>query len=192
MKTTKLQQAYYNGSNGLVDTPCLLDVEIDFPGLDVARFHDCLKALIQRHPALRSRICDRGLTLEIMDYTQDVNFQVQDLTTLEGVDLESELDKIRQSFGTLQECQWDLRLVRLPGRVRLFLRVGLIALDAGSIYQLAKELDQLYGGHDLPRLPSYDFVDAMQRAATMDSRKEMGSFPEPPRLPRVEHERRGG
>ena len=196
VKTTKLQQAYYNGSNGLLDNPCLLDVEVDFQELDVDRLSTCLKALVQRHPALRSRFVNRGLAglkLQVEDPRAFDSWKlcVEDLQG--AADVVGALSEIRQSHQdhVLKNLQWDLRVALLPGRTILFLRVGLIALDAGSLFRLGKELDLLYGGLPLEPL-AYDFVGAMQRAANCTSLKqEIQSFPCPPLLPRVEAEKRG-
>ncbi|CAJ1408782.1 unnamed protein product [Effrenium voratum] len=106
-------------------------------------------------------------------------------------DADLDLHKLRET------CQgsdglWDLRAARLPGGVvRLMARVELIALDAGSVLQLAKYLDALYEG-SLPAegLPKDVFSEAMQLAVktpplTDSWKRRAQALPGPPAVPRI-------
>lgn len=192
LQTTKLQQAYYSGSNGLSDTPCLLDFEANFQDLDVSRVSTSLKDLVRRHPALRLYILPGGASQEVQDWSLFESWELPVHDLRDAADVEKALSALRQSSKnhSLQDRQWDLQLAILPRqKARLFVRIGLIALDAGSLYHLAKELDLLYGGRALPPLVN-DFATAIHRVTRLPFQTpKYTSFPAPPQLPRVAEKR---
>ena len=191
LPTTRLQRAYFNGSQ-LSGTPCFLELETSFQDLDVNRFFDSIKHLLRRHPALRLQILNDGLNQEVqnVDVFDSWELPIRDLRDATDADLDDALTTIRNSLD-VSHRHWDVHLAMLPmGMVRVFARIGLIALDAGSVHHLVKELDMLYGGCELPQLRN-DFAQAMRRAVqctSLDTR-EVGDFPDPPRLPKVEEDR---
>ena len=190
-ETSSLQRAYLNGAE-MGDTTCNLYLESDFQGLDVEHFQACLKGQLFKHAALRIRFAEGGHLQQALAPTEfdDWVLPVTDLRTVPEND--RYLQEIREACKAVEKGQqkrmWDVRAALLPrDKVRLFLRIELIALDAGSILHLAKELDALYGRQKVPAGPDL-FASAMQanckRLQAVPGRWAQITVPKPPQIPR--------
>jgi mycobactin phenyloxazoline synthetase len=130
------------------------------PAIDPARLEAAARALVARHPALRTRVTDDGRQLVLPDAPGPV-LTVEDLRALAPAAVAERLDAIRdtcshQMLDIEAGRVFDLRLTLLPGgRTRLHLDVDMVAADALSFRVLLADLAALYTGTELAPL-AYD------------------------------------
>lgn len=190
LKMSPIQMAYYNG--GQIDgTDCCFYMERDFKGgsEEVERLERCIRILIRRHPALRLRVLAEGEFQEILPERQfdDWKLPCEDLRA--DFNVEKSLEYM--THQSTSDRLWDVRVAILPGEVRafrLFLRLNLIALDAGSILRLCQEMDSLYGDDQCPTVLDH-FGSAMREHCRVLSNstdfKSIETYPKAPKLPKM-------
>ncbi|MFI9237350.1 amino acid adenylation domain-containing protein [Streptomyces sp. NPDC053079] len=149
---TDIQQAYWLGrhrslSLGGVATHTYLELDVD--DLDPARLQSALRALIERHEALRLVVRPDGLQ-QVLPHVPPY---VLAHTDLRGrADAADELERVREemSHEVRDASAWplfDLRTHRLDDvRTRLHLSLDLLIADAHSVHVLTRELLSFY--HD--------------------------------------------
>ncbi|XVQ06299.1 SDR family NAD(P)-dependent oxidoreductase [Spirillospora sp. CA-255316] len=149
---TRVQHAYWVGRGGgyaLGEIACHFYLEYDCPDLDVARYENAWRAVIDRHPMLRTVTTSRG-RLKTLDRVPPYRIRVHDLTGLDEAGQEARLARLRArlSRDPGPSDRWPLfhvEAARLPGgRVRLFIGVDVLICDAGSYWILDREVRCLY------------------------------------------------
>lgn len=147
---TEVQQAYWIGRRadlvlGNVATHAYF--EIDTVGLDVARLELAIRALVERHPALRTVILESGLQQVLRD-VPPYQLVIRDLS--EVVDDQAALRDLRESMShqVLAADRWPLfdisASLRTGDRARLHISIDALVADAYSVQLLTSELTRLY------------------------------------------------
>ncbi|MFF8841894.1 amino acid adenylation domain-containing protein [Streptomyces sp. NPDC015127] len=168
---TESQQALWIGRGGLVElgnVGCHGYFEWDSEHLDVARFEDAWRRLVERHDALRTRILPNG-TQQVYEEIPDYSIPVTDLGSLDDAAREAELADLREqlSHQVLDADGWPLFDVRISllggGRARIHLCLDFLVADAWSYFQvLIPDLVAYYTE------PGTDPVETTHRTATVN------------------------
>ncbi|MDX1579397.1 MAG: condensation domain-containing protein, partial [Gemmatimonadota bacterium] len=159
---TPLQEAYWIGRDaslamGRVATHSYMELEGE--GLDPKRIEAAWNRLIERHDALRIRVLPDGRQ-QAAARVERYQIPVEDLSDAGSGARERRLEELRTSMSHAvpDPGSWplfDLRAARLPeDRLRLFLGVDALIVDAWSVRLLFEEWDTLYRDPeaDLPHL----------------------------------------
>jgi amino acid adenylation domain-containing protein len=170
---TRVQHAYWIGQRGgyaLGGTPCHFYLELDCPGLDVARYQRALRAVIARHPMLRAVVTAQGRA-RVLPEVPPYRIRVTRLATASPQRREARLARLREDVSRRapHPDRWPLVEVQaavLPDdRVRLFVGVDVLMCDAASWFLADSELRALYADPDrvLPE-PTVDFATCVAAA----------------------------
>ncbi|WP_433323793.1 SDR family NAD(P)-dependent oxidoreductase [Spirillospora sp. CA-294931] len=200
---TRVQHAYWVGRGGgyaLGDIPCHFYLEYDCPDLDLTRYEAAWRAVIDRHPMLRTIVTGNG-RLRTLDRVPPYRIRVHDLSGASEEERDERLSRLRArvSRDPGPPDRWPLvqiQAARLPeGRVRLFLGVDVLICDAGSYWIIDRDLRHFYRdpGTPLPEI-GIDFaacVQAMEtgrdgaewKRAAAYWRDRLDTLPGPPPLP---------
>jgi amino acid adenylation domain-containing protein len=204
---TDVQEAYWIGRSAGMELGSVathLYFEIDTSGLDVDRFEQALRLLIDRHGMLRAIVQPDGQQ-RILAEVPPCAVARQDLRA-EGVDAGEALAALRErmSHQVLPSDRWPLFEIAaslLPAgreretRVRLHVSLDLLIADAWSLRLLARDLGRLYErpGEPLPELEisfrDYVLAEAALRETegwrrSLEAwRGRLADFPPPPALP---------
>ncbi|PDP87090.1 non-ribosomal peptide synthetase, partial [Glycomyces fuscus] len=199
---TPVQHAYWIGRRDdqvLGGVACHFYVELDGRGLRPRRLENALRALIRRHPALRTAYTDDGRQRVLPEAAVDP-LRIDDLRLLDEAEAERRLEERREGLShrlldiasgqVLAAC-----LSLLPdGGHRLHLNFELLATDVQSIRIALIELAALYRSprDELPPLgtdfASYLAVREEHRALSRDAHRDywasrVRELPGPPELP---------
>lgn len=147
-----VQHAYWVGRSkgiegGNVATHYYYELSCD--DLDLARFNQALRLLIERHDMMRAVVDHDGLQ-QILKQVPPYEVPVSDLRGCPADEQEARLATLRAelSHQQLPAHQWplfDIRAVRLSERnTRLFFSWDFINLDAWSLYSICREWNALY------------------------------------------------
>jgi amino acid adenylation domain-containing protein len=198
---TDVQAAYWVGRSGdfqLGGIATHIYREVELRGFDVAAAERALRKLIARHGMMRA-IVQRDGTQRILPEVPDYMVARMDLRRTDA--WEEELLRVRgemshQVRAADQWPLWEVRAALLPDdRVRLFMSIDMLLLDAKSIHQLAREWFALYAAPDLElppvRVSFRDYVVTLERLRDSGAfapseeywRARLDDLPGPPELP---------
>ncbi|MCB5909703.1 non-ribosomal peptide synthetase [Streptomyces pinistramenti] len=200
---TDIQRAYLVGRDaelvlGQVSTHAYL--ELTAHALDLDRFQDALRAVIDRHPMLRAVIAADG-TQRVLDSVPPYRISVQDLRGDTGPRRAARLADWREelSHQLLPADRWplfDVRASLLPGGDTLVhVSIDALICDAHSFGLVMAELTDRYTGrrhaYPPPALTFRDYVLAAEhrragpgyRKAQQYWRDRLADLPEGPELP---------
>lgn len=201
-----MQQAYWVGrlpGQPLGGVSAHYYAEFDGPALEPARLERAVRAVIERHPLLRTRFTSG--TQEILTRSPWRGLVVNDLTDLptDQVARELEATRVRESHRSFEVDRGevlDVSLTLMPGGTsRLHLGIDMLAADAQSYQIVLDDVSRLYRDQSLPPL-QITFADLLA-GPTVDPEKlseaqgywrgRLGSLPEGPGLPvREDHDGR--
>ncbi|CAL9335233.1 amino acid adenylation domain-containing protein [Nocardiopsis dassonvillei] len=208
---TPVQHAYWIGRRDdqvLGGVACHFYVELDGRGLRPRRLERALRALIQRHPALRTAYTDDG-GQRVLPEPRVEPLETDDLRHLDQAEADRRLEERRERLShrlldiasgqVLAAC-----LSLLPdGGHRLHLNFELLATDVQSIRIALVELAELYRSprDELPPLgtdfASYLAARESRRAPSRDAHRDywasrVPELPGPPQLPLAADPARAG
>ena len=151
---TDIQEAYWIGRSGLLelgDISAHTYQEFDFPSLDLPRFEQAWRRLVERHEMLRAELLPDGVQRILpAGETPPFAIAVEDLRGLPPEAVEQREQEVRQRMSTQgpDPGRWppfEIRALLLAGdRVRLAISVSLLICDALSFRVLLRELRHLY------------------------------------------------
>ncbi|QSB06675.1 type I polyketide synthase [Natronoglycomyces albus] len=166
---TRVQHAYWIGRTRGVDPSrsgeqgvgCHFYLEYDCPQLDVERYENAWRRVIERHPMMRTVITASG-EHRLLDPPPHFELSVDDLREHCATEAETRLESIRARLSTrvADPARWPLihpQVVLLPGgRARLLLSVDVLVCDSASWMLIDRELCTLYRDPDtsLPPVPT--------------------------------------
>ncbi|MFE6450580.1 condensation domain-containing protein, partial [Nocardiopsis dassonvillei] len=208
---TPVQHAYWIGRRDdqvLGGVACHFYVELDGRGLRPRRLERALRALVQRHPALRTAYTDDG-GQRVLPEPRVEPLETDDLRHLDQAEADRRLEERRERLShrlldiasgqVLAAC-----LSLLPdGGHRLHLNFELLATDVQSIRIALVELAELYRSprNELPPLgtdfASYLAARESRRAPSRDAHRDywasrVPELPGPPQLPLAADPARAG
>lgn len=200
---TDLQQAYWIGQTDLIELGNMYPhgyMEFDFTQLDLARLHQVIQRLIERHDALRGIVRSDGQQ-QVLPATPPYRIAMADLRGQDEQAVTSHLLATREHMShhgpsTHDWPQWEIRASLLDEqRTRLHISFCLILVDARSMPILIKEGVQLYQRPDaaLPPL-ALTFRDYVMAVSALDQtdlyrqsqaywRRRLATLPPAPELP---------
>lgn len=158
---TDLQQAYWVGRMGAFDMGRIAShcyIEIEGQDLDMARLEDALCRVVDRHDMLRAFVLPDGQQ-QVLEEVPRYEITTLDIRGKAGREVEERLAAVRNemSHQILPTDKWplfDIRAARLDdGRVRLFVSLDAIVVDAWSILLLFTEWAQFYHTRDSTLAP---------------------------------------
>src|SRR5262249_1296592 len=134
-----VQQAYWIGRLSSFDLGNIAShsyTEIDIPDLQVERFNEALRRVIERHDILRAIVLPDGRQ-QILATTSASQVAVQDLRGLAPAVAEAALARVREEMSHQmlpldRPPLFDMRLSLLDGRTRLHLSLDYLVADAWS------------------------------------------------------------
>ncbi|MFJ2026154.1 amino acid adenylation domain-containing protein [Streptomyces sp. NPDC087897] len=141
---TESQQALWIGRGGLIDlgnVGCHGYFEWESPRLDLPRFENAWRRLVERHDALRTRVLPDG-TQQVFEEIPAYEIPVTDLGGLDEPARQAELTSLRErlSHQVLDADAWPLFDVRVSllggGRARIHLSLDFLVADAWSYFQV--------------------------------------------------------
>jgi amino acid adenylation domain-containing protein len=200
---TEVQQAYWVGRGeafalGSVGTQVYF--EIDSDELDLARYEDAWRRLIQAHDMLRAVVLPDGRQ-RVLPSVPEYRIAAQDLRGDDPAVAAAKLAAVREQMSRdpLPAERWPLFEVRASfldgGRARVHIRIDNLLADAWSFGLLARDLDRLYRspGEPLPEreISFRDYVQAVNaernsepyRRALAYWRARLDGLPPGPELP---------
>ncbi len=200
---TPLQQAYWIGRGpafGMGQVATHSYMELEGQGLDLVRLESAWNALIDRHHMLRARFLPDGRQ-ETLASVEAYVIDVDDLTADSDDHARTRLAEIRSrmSHAVLDPGRWPLFELRAAllrgGRVRLFLGVDALIVDAWSVGLIFDEWATLYE-NDAAELPALaitfrDYVLGLERVESGEAfqraeaywQARVSDLPPPPALP---------
>ncbi len=198
---TPVQHAYWIGRGDdqpLGGVSAHFYVELDGADIDRDRLRVAVRALLHRHPLLRTQFLDDGTqrTLDGSPWTGPIHHELRGLPPAA---VEEDLDRIRATLShrKLDVGRGEVLDVQMSTRaegVRLHLNIDLLVADVLSIRILLDDLAALYADEDADLAPlTYGFPDylAAQDAARAQRRTadrdywtdRVPELPGPPELP---------
>ncbi|MFG3689302.1 SDR family NAD(P)-dependent oxidoreductase [Micromonospora sp. NPDC047740] len=204
---TRVQHAYWVGRAGGYrwgDRPCHFYLEYDCPNLDLDRYQQAWRQVIDRHPMLRAVVTTQG-RMRVLDHLPAYRIRVHDLTGPNDEYRQRRLATLRERISTRPGPPetWPLFTVqaaRLPdGQVRLFIGVDVLICDASSWWLIDRELHAFYTDPHAP-LPA-PVVHPAACVAALEARRagpaatkaaaywrqRLPGLPPAPALPVAEH-----
>ncbi|WP_322768338.1 non-ribosomal peptide synthetase [Frankia sp. Cr1] len=198
---TDMQQAIWAGGRDAFEIGNLAGngyIEIDTVALDLGRFADAWRHLIQRHAMLRAVVLPDGRN-QILPEVPEYEIEVLDLRGRPADEVAARLEEFRQVMPgeMFARDTWPLFRVRatlLDGdRTRLHYGFSLLVSDSLSLMQILRELSLLNQGEELPplELTTRDYVVAktaltgspVYERALDYWRRRLPTLPPPPELP---------
>lgn len=198
---TDMQQAIWAGGRDAFEIGNLSGngyIEVDTAGLDLGRFTDAWRHVIQRHPMLRAIVLPDGQN-QILPEVPEYEIEVLDLRGRPADEVTTRLDEFRlemprEMFARDTWPLFRMRATLLDGdRVRLHLGSSLLVADSLSLMQIWRELSLLYSGEELPplELTTRDYVIAktalkgtpVYERALDYWRRRLPTLPPPPEVP---------
>ena len=172
---TDVQEAYWIGRGSgfeIGNVATHVYVELDVTGLDISRYEDSWRTLIERHDMLRAIVRPDGQQ-QVLDRTPAFTIAVHDLRDQPVEIVEGAVAATRQemSHQVLPSDCWplfEIRALALPAnRFKLHLSFDMLIADAWSFAVLQRDLDRLYADPALRLAPlaiSFrDYVLALSR-----------------------------
>ncbi|MGI5286414.1 amino acid adenylation domain-containing protein [Nonomuraea polychroma] len=164
---TPVQHAYWIGRREgqvLGNVGCHAYIEFDGHSVAPERLERAVRALVRRHPQLRTRFLDDGTqqALHADDPAVWSRLTVHDLTSLDPAQAESRLLELRETLShrLLDAARgevFDVRLSLLPGgATRLHFEMDLLVADVLSLRMVLTELATLYADPNAS-LPPIDY-----------------------------------
>jgi pyochelin synthetase len=159
---TDLQQAYWIGRSGIFEMGAVAShsfLEFESEGLDLDRLNKAWQQVIDRHDMLRAVILPDGLQQVLKD-VPPYRIEALDLRDANSEESASRLDDIRRqlSHQALPADKWPLFEICAAklknGRLRIFVSLDALIVDAWSMAILLREWSQFYRNPNLqlPRL----------------------------------------
>lgn len=127
--------------------------------LDLMKFNNAINMLISKHPVLRSIVLPNGMQ-KILEYVDEYNMSVADISTLTSEEQEEHIlkERNRMSHYIFKTDTWPLfefRALKISNdKNYVFFGLDLLIADASSVYRIATELMDIYNG-----LETKDFQD---------------------------------
>lgn len=203
---TEVQHAYWLGRSGAFEignVSAHVYHEIEARGLDAGRLAEALRRVVQRHPALRTRVEAEGVQREIgYEAVVPPQVPVHDLSRADESSLQAALCALRsemshQVMPAERVPLVDARLVLLPGgRQRLFVGHDGLAIDGISMLILFADWFEFYADPAAPlRPPEVTFrehlraLEDLRRGPVRESSRAYwlgridGGLPAHPQLP---------
>ncbi|MET8763273.1 SDR family NAD(P)-dependent oxidoreductase [Lentzea sp. NPDC004782] len=148
---TPVQRAYWAGRTNarLGGVACHFYLEYDCPDLDLDRYQAAWRAVIDRHPMLRTVITQEGRNLTF-DRVPPYRIRRHDLSEAEAPQRERKLAALRERIAhrVPRHDRWPLVEIQaavLPGgRTRLFIGVDVLVCDVASYLIADREVRLLY------------------------------------------------
>lgn len=198
---TDMQQAIWAGGRDAFEIGNLSGngyIEVDTAGLDLNRFADVWRRVIQRHSMLRAVVLPDGRN-QILPEVPEYEIEVLDLRGRPAAQVTAQLDEFRlemprEMFARDTWPLFRMRATLLDGdRTRLHLGSSLLVADSLSLMQIWRELSLLYSGEELPplELTTRDYVVAktalkgtpVYERALDYWRRRLPTLPPPPEVP---------
>ncbi|MEM7760587.1 MAG: amino acid adenylation domain-containing protein, partial [Cyanobacteria bacterium P01_A01_bin.40] len=154
---TDVQQAYWIGHDSAFELSNISTrayLEIDTLNLNIERFEKAWQRLIDHHDMLRTIVQPNGLQ-RILEQVSPYKIKVLDLREQNPQIVASQLEKVRvqMSHQVLPANQWPLFEIRAAhlnnNKVRIFLNIEVLIVDAWSLELLLGELAELIQNPDL-------------------------------------------
>lgn len=162
---TEVQQSYIIGSSGAialgnVSSHCYF--EMATPALDPLRIEESFNLLIERHPMLRTVICQDRLHQRVL--AKVPHYRVECLLAEDIVVDELRSEMSLQRFDPTQWPSFDVRYIAEADRGRLLLSFDNLFVDGWSIFQLFREWKEVYeqGVDSLGEAAPYSFKDYVE------------------------------
>jgi yersiniabactin nonribosomal peptide synthetase len=158
---TDVQHAYWMGRNDYVELGGVAThfyIELEREGLDIERLNASLRQVIARHDMLRAVISKDG-SQRILDEVPEYRIALTDLGGQPAAVAAQTLDAIRakMSHNMLPTEQWplfEIQAARLEdGRLRLFISLDMLIVDASSIFLLFQDWQRFYERPDWAPAP---------------------------------------
>lgn len=181
-----VQRAYITGRSDEVDwggVPCQYYTERDVKGLDARRFTAAVKALMERHPMLRSVVRDNAYmeTLDVFSVPVSAEHFCENIAEI----AEQTRGRMTSTALPLDAPLFEIALHELKKDLwRIQLRIDMICCDAMSMLVFWNDLRNIYSGETLPEIAS---VAASDDTALLEDieywDKKAADFPPMPQLP---------
>ncbi|MCY1708680.1 non-ribosomal peptide synthetase [Pannonibacter sp. SL95] len=202
---TEIQQAYWLGRTGefeLGNTAAHSYWEFKADGLEIERFGDALRRVIERHDMLRAIVLPAG-ELQVLEDVSAYEIEVTDARDGGEEAFAEACDAVREDISTkvFDLSRWPLFEVRAvigdEGRLRLHIGVDIIIGDAWSFILLGDELARFYRDPGEPAAPlDFGFRDYVMKIQDLRAEEEYAAardywserldrLPGPPELPFV-------
>lgn len=157
---TDIQEAYWIGRMGAIELAVASHryIEIESDDLDLARFENAWRALIQRHDMLRAVVLPDGKQ-QILERVPDYQIEVDDLRGKSEAEVEAHLETLRErmSHQVMPTEQWPLFEIRCSlldgGRTRIHFSFDYLIADARSFQIMFEALVRLYLDSDYSQPP---------------------------------------
>ena len=149
---TDVQHAYWMGRSEYVELGGFSThfyIELERAGLDVGRLEASLQKVIARHDMLRAVFDENGLQ-RVLEKVPAYRIELQDLTDRSEDEQQAQIDILRgrMSHNRLSPQSWplfEIRAVRRPeGRLRLFVSLDMLIIDASSMFMFFEEWQRCY------------------------------------------------
>nr|CAF05649.1 TubD protein [Archangium disciforme] len=201
---TDVQEAYWVGRRSAFELGGVAAhgyFEIESPGLEVERFIQCWRQLLQRHDMLRMVVLPDGRQ-QVLEQVPEYTPEVVELRGLSPQEAESRRLQLRERMAhqVLRSDRWplfELVLCRYEGGVRIHMSMDALMLDAWSSAVLRQDFAQLYHEPGRPLEPLAitfrDYVLAERRLREGEAHERaraywwarLDTLPPPPELPLV-------
>ena len=190
-KLTPVQEVYLTGRNDEIDwggVPCQVYMENEVEQLDIKKFEQCLKQLMEIHSGLRTIILPDDTQEVLSEYSVPLHYQ--EIIGSEGDEL---LARTRctmcDEMLDVSKPLFKVVVSKLPNKYRIHIQIDMICCDAMSIFIFWNDLMKLYYGQKLDEV-SIDFIDYQENYNHEKRSKDklywqekMQDFPAPPELP---------
>ncbi|MFI7123113.1 SDR family NAD(P)-dependent oxidoreductase [Amycolatopsis sp. NPDC049868] len=197
---TPVQRAYWAGRTNarLGGVACHFALEYACQDLDLGRYQAAWRAVIDRHPMLRTVVTPDGHNLTF-DRVPPYRIRHHDLRNLDAPERQRKLTLLRErtAHKVPRHDRWpliEIQAALLPGDViRLFIGVDVLVCDVASYLIVDREVQQFYTNPEQrlpePELTFADYVAQADRAsadverARRYWRTRLADLPKAPALP---------
>ncbi len=158
---TDVQKAYWIGRNDsmeLGNTSTHMYFESDMESLDMEKFEEAFRKMIDRHEMLRAVMLEDG-TQKILESVPDYHVHLEDISQEPEVSKKQRINKIREEMShQVIDCYtWPLFHIRATKlsttKTKLHISIDLLIADAWSLELLLGELSYVYHNPDAVQKP---------------------------------------
>ncbi|MGO1599392.1 MAG: amino acid adenylation domain-containing protein, partial [Brachybacterium sp.] len=175
---TDVQQSYLIGGSGAVElgevsSHCYF--EMATPALDPDRLESSLNVVLERHPMLRTVVCEDGLSQQVLPQVPHYDLVrhrgIREMGAQQVAATRREME--HQRFDPTRWPCFDIRYAQWEDGGRLFLSFDNLFLDGWSMFHVFREWKQVYehGAGALTEALPYSFKDYVEASVHL-SRSE--------------------